>query len=195
MKRAAAFAALALAVAPAALPTAAAAQAAQLPAGTEAQRNAMKALSWMDGEWRGTAEAMVAPGQTRTVAHTERIGPMLGGSIKIIEGRSYNDDGSIAFNAFAVISWDEANSRYVMRSYANGHAQDFPLEGGADGFRWTIPSRGGEVRYVTTFKDGEWNEVGHFMMEGREPMQVVKMTLRRTGDTGWPAAEPVSPTP
>lgn len=195
MKLAVAFAALALAVVPAVVATSAAAQAAQLPAGTEAQRQAMQAFSWMDGEWRGTAEAMVGPGQTRTVAHTERIGPMLGGSIKVIEGRSYNPDGSVAFNAFAVISWDEANNRYVMRSYANGHAQDFPLEGGADGFRWTIPSRGGEIRYATTFKDGEWNEVGHFVMEGREPMQVVKMTLRRTGDTGWPAAEPVSPTP
>lgn len=199
MKLAAAFAApimtLALIVAaPTVIATPAAGQALH-PQGTEAQRKAMEAFAWMDGEWRGTAEAMTGPGQTHTVVHTERIGPMLGGSIKIIEGRSYNADGSVAFNAFAVLSWDEANSRYVMRSYANGQAQDFPLEGGADGFRWTVPSRGGEIRYVTTYKDGEWNELGHFVAEGREPMQVVKLMLRRTGDTGWPAANPVPPTP
>ena len=43
------------------------------------------------------------------------------------------------------------------------------------------------------FKDGEWVEIGHFVMPGREPMQVIELRLRRRGDTGWPAADPVIP--
>jgi hypothetical protein len=173
------------------VPAAASAQAV-LPAGTEEQRQAMQALSWMDGEWVGEATLFMGPNR-QAHPHTERIGPMLGGSIKVIEGRSVGPDGAVGFNAFAVVSWDDAEDRYVMRSYANGQAADFPLEARADGFSWTIPNRGGEVRYVTTFKDGEWVEVGDFVMPGREPMRVIELRLRRRGDTSWPAADPVVP--
>ena len=176
-----------------AVPAAASAQTMQ-PAGTAEQRQAMQTLAWMDGEWVGEATVSMGPGQTSTHPHPERIGPMLGGSIKVIEGRSVGGpDGTPAFNAFAVLSWDDATDRYSMRSYANGEAGDFPLEATADGFSRTAPARGGEMRYVTTFKDGEWVELGHFVMPGREPMQVIELRLRRRGDTGWPAADPVIP--
>lgn len=164
-----------------------------LPAGTEEQREAMKTLSWMDGEWVGEATIFMGPGQSQKHPHTERIGPMLGGSIKVIEGRSAGDGGTASFNAFAVVSWDDATDRYMMRSYANGQAGDFPMEATADGFRWTTPGRGGEMRFVTTFRDGEWVELGDFVMPGRDPMRVIELRLRRRGDTGWPAANPVVP--
>lgn len=177
----------------AAQPVAAVAQA-QYPTGTETQRQAMQVLAWMDGEWRGTATAMVGRGETKTLPHTERIGLMVGGSIRVIEGRSFNPDGTTAFNAFAVLSWDDAAGRYMMRSYANGQAVDLPLEGDENGFRWTVPSRGGELRYVTTLKDGEWIETGDYVAEGRPPMRVIDMRLRRVGDTEWPAGGAVTPT-
>ena len=164
------------------------------PAGTAEQRQAMQTLSWMDGEWVGEATIFMGPGAGAGHPHTERIGPMLGGSIKVIEGRSAGSaDGAPAFNAFAIVSWDDANDRYMMRSYANGQAGDFPLEATADGFSWAAPARGGEVRYVTTFRDGEWVETGHFVMPGRDPMKVIELRLRRRGDTDWPAGDPVVP--
>lgn len=174
------------------LPVTASAQAMN-PAGVAEQRAAMQTLSWMDGEWVGEATISMGPGRTETHPHTERIGPMLGGSIKVIEGRSSGEGGSVGFNAFAVVSWDDAADRYMMRSYANGQAGDFPLEATADGFRWTTPGRGGEMRYVTTFRDGEWVEQGDFVMPGREPMRVIELRLRRRGDTDWPAGDPVTP--
>lgn len=162
------------------------------PQGTLQQREAMKVLDWMDGEWVGEATILAGPGAPMTHPHTERIGPMLGGSIKVIEGRTANDEGGAAFNAFAVISWSEEGG-YVMRSYANGQAGDFPLTATPDGFSWTTPSRGGELRYVTTFRDGEWVEIGTFVMPDRPPMPVIELRLRRRGDTDWPAADPVLP--
>ena len=176
-----------------AVPAAASAQTMQ-PAGTTEQRQAMQTLAWMDGEWVGEATISMGPGQTSAHPHTERIGPMLGGSIKVIEGRTTGGpDGAPAFNAFAVVSWDDATDRYTMRSYANGEVGDFPLEATTDGFRWTTPVPGGEMRYVTTFKDGEWVETGEFVMPGREPMPVIELRLRRRGDSNWPAADPVIP--
>ena len=113
------------------------------PAGTQEQRDAMQRLSWMDGEWTGTASVYAGPGRTSSHSHTERIGPMVGGSIKVIEGRTTEADGQVSFNAFAVVSWDDETDRYTMRSYANGQAGDFPLEITADGFKWSTPSRAG----------------------------------------------------
>jgi len=163
------------------------------PAGTQEQRDAMQRLSWMDGEWTGTASVYAGPGRTSAHSHTERIGPMVGGSIKVIEGRTIEADGELTFNAFAVVSWDDAADRYTMRSYANGMAADFPLEATADGFKWSTPSRGGRMDYVTVYKDGEWVETGDFIMPDREPMRVIELRLRRRGDTAWPAADPVIP--
>jgi hypothetical protein len=163
------------------------------PAGSQEQRDAMQRLSWMDGEWVGTAAVYSGPGRTTSHAHTERIGPMVGGSVKVIEGRTTEADGTVSFNAFAIVSWDEATDAYVMRSYANGQAGDFPLEITPDGFNWSTPSRGGRMDYVTTHTDGEWVETGDFVMDGRDPMRVIELRLRRRGDTGWPAANPVVP--
>lgn len=163
------------------------------PAGTQEQREAMQRLSWMDGEWTGTAAVYAGPGRTTSHSHTERIGPMIGGSIKVIEGRTTEADGEVTFNAFAVVSWDDATDRYTMRSWANGMAADFPLEATADGFKWSAPSGGGRMDYVTTHRDGEWVETGDFVMPDGEPMRVIELRLRRRGDTGWPAADPVVP--
>src|ERR1700754_3792960 len=83
----------------------AAAQVPPQPAGPEAQRQAGGALDFLDGEWRG--EAVVhGPAGTMTLTQTERVGSMLGGSIKVIEGRGYAADGSTQFNAMAGLSWN-----------------------------------------------------------------------------------------
>jgi hypothetical protein len=163
------------------------------PAVLAEQREALSALDWMNGEWRGTAEIMTAPGQYRTIRHTERIGPMLDGTIKVIEGHSYEADGSTAFNAFAILSWDRENNRYVMRSYAAGRAGDFPLETTSTGWTWSTPSQGGEVRYTTVHTDGGWTETGYFIAPGREPMRVITLSLTRSGDSDWPVAGAVAP--
>lgn len=57
-----------------------------------AQRSAMLALSYMDGVWRGPAWTQLSTGR-HEVTQTERIGPFLAGSVKVLEGRGYNEDG------------------------------------------------------------------------------------------------------
>ncbi len=163
-----------------------------LPAGTPEQRAAMQAVSWLDGEWRGTA-VMTTRAGTQTLRHTERIGTVLGGSVRVIEGHSYNPDGTTAFNAFAILSWDDEKKAYTMRSYAQGGVVDVPFEGDADGFRWSMTVPGGEIRYVTTLENGTWHEVGEFFMEGRPPFRIIEMHLTRVGDSAWPAAGAVPP--
>src|SRR5262245_24759201 len=55
-----------------------------------AQREAMAPLAFMDGVWRGPAWTILPSGEKHNVTQTERIGPFLDGSVKVIEGRGYD---------------------------------------------------------------------------------------------------------
>lgn len=154
----------------------------------EAERKAMKALAFLDGEWRGEARTDARPGK---IVHTERAGLLLGGSIRLIEGHSYEASGRTGFNALGIISYDPVKRSYSMHSYAMGYASDFPLEVRPDGYSWTLPQGpGGPVRYTATVRNGEWVEVGERIAGGAK---VFEMRLKRIGPTGWPAGGAVSP--
>jgi hypothetical protein len=156
-----------------------------------AQREAMKALAFMDGTWRGPAKAEEAPAG---LTQTERVGDLLGGSVKLVEGRGYDGAGRTVFNAFAIISYDPVKQAYLMRSHAMGYAADFPLTVSPDGFSWTRPEGpGASTRYTTTIKGGEWHEIGERIVGDKPPVKTFEMRLRRLGATAWPLGEPVAP--
>src|SRR6266550_5468089 len=68
-----------------------------------AQREAMAPLAFMDGVWRGPAWTILASGEKHNITQTERIGPFLDGSVKVIERRGYDPDGTVTFNALGII--------------------------------------------------------------------------------------------
>jgi hypothetical protein len=105
-----------------------------------AQREAMAPLAFMDGMWRGSAWTILPSGEKHTATQTERIGPFLDGSIKVIEGRGYDADGKVTFNAFSTISYNPATRAYTMHSYAQGQVGDFVLKITPDGYIWEIPA-------------------------------------------------------
>jgi hypothetical protein len=76
-----------------------------LPAviGTPALAAPMAQLAFMRGVWAGPAAGSDRSGPYK-VTQTERIGPMLGGDVMVMEGRGYRDDNTTGFNAFAAIS-------------------------------------------------------------------------------------------
>ena len=156
-----------------------------------AQREAMGAFARMDGVWRGPAWALTPAGR-HELTQTERIGTFLGGSVRVIEGRGYEADGSVGFNALGVISYNPATRAYTMTSWAQGNQGAFPIRPTADGYVWEIPAGPGAViRYTATIRDGTLREIGERVVEGAPPMQIFEMNLRRVSDTGWPAADPV----
>lgn len=157
------------------------------------QQAAMKALSWMDGVWRGPAVTTRPGGVKITVTQTERSGPLLGGAVHVVEGRGYNADGSTGFNALGIISYDPDKDAYSMRSYAMGQAGDFPLVLTPTGAVWTIPAGPATIRYTITAKDGVWHEVGERVMDGQPTVQFFEMTLKRIGDSEWPSAGAIPP--
>ncbi|HEX8492177.1 MAG TPA: hypothetical protein VF658_04995 [Pyrinomonadaceae bacterium] len=158
-----------------------------------AQREAMRRLAFMDGVWRGPAWTMLPSGEKHHITQTERIGPFLDGSVKVIEGRGYDPDGKVTFNAFGTISYNPATRVYTMHSYAQGNVGDFVLTPTIDGYVWEIPAGPMTIRYTAAIKDGAWREVGDRITPGKEPVRFFEMNLKRVGDTNWPAAGAVSP--
>lgn len=158
-----------------------------------AQREAMGALSSIDGTWRGPAWTILPTGEKHTLTQTERVGSFLGGSVKVIEGRGYEADGTIGFNAFGIVSYEPDSKAYTLHSYAMGNSGDYALTPNADGYVWEIPAGPMTIRYTAVIKDGTWHEVGDRIAPGRDPVRFFEMTLTRVGDTDWPAAGAVPP--
>ena len=159
----------------------------------ETQRVAMGPLAFMDGIWRGPAWTILPSGEKHTLTQTERVGPFLDGSVKVIEGRGYEPDGRLSFNAFATISFSSSTRSYTMHSYAQGNVGDFVLTPRADGFVWEIPAGQMTIRYTAVIKDGTWREVGDRIVPGKDPVRFFEANLKRVGDTNWPAAGAVGP--
>jgi hypothetical protein len=182
------LAALALLAATAAAAPPAAAQRPDPAALLAAQRTAMAPLAWMDGVWRGPAWTVLSSGERHEITQTERIGPFLGGAVKVMEGRGYDASGAVTFNAFGTLSYDPARQAYTLHSYAQGLAGDFTLTPTADGYVWEIPAGPMTIRYTATVHDGAWREVGDRIVPGQQPVRFFEMNLRRVGDTDWPGA-------
>jgi len=158
-----------------------------------AQREAMAPLAFMDGVWRGPAWTILSSGEKHNITQTERIGPFLDGSVKVIEGRGYNADGTVGFNAFGTISYNPATRVFTLHSYAQGNVGDFVLTRTTDGYVWEIPAGPMTIRYTAVIKDGAWREVGDRIAPGKDPVRFFEMNLKRVGSTDWPAAGAVSP--
>ena len=85
---------------------------------TATQRSKMVPLEIMDGVWRGTAWTILPDGKKLEMIQTERIGSMLDGAVKVVEGRGYDGDGKVVFNAFATVTYDTAAKQLTMHSCA-----------------------------------------------------------------------------
>jgi hypothetical protein len=161
---------------------------------TKALADGMAKLSFMRGIWTGPASGTGMDGKPYAVTQTERMGPMLGGDVVVIEGRGYNPDGSTGFNAFAVASYDPRAQKYELRSYAQGMAGTFELRLTPTGYTWEIPAGPGAiVRFTATVTATKWREVGEYIAQGKPPVKTFEMNLTKAGDTDWPLGTPVTP--
>jgi len=156
-----------------------------------AQRTAMARLAYLDGVWRGPAWSLTPQGR-REMIQAERIGPFLGGAVRVMEGRGYAADGNVAFNAFGVVSFDPGTGNYSLTSWAMGYSGTFPLRLTDDGYVWEAPAGPGAImRYTAVVHGDSWHEIGERIAGDAAPVRTVELNLRRVSDTDWPAADPV----
>jgi hypothetical protein len=153
----------------------------QSPSPVRAQHEAMTKLSFLVGNWSGTATVMEGPGTPLLLARSERVQPRLDGLILTLEGAATDPTGKIVFRAFATISYDDAAHQYRIRFYNdNGHYVDTQLSLLTDGFSWGYSA--GQAHIVNTMHltpAGEWEEKTVSNTGQNLPVTVAEMLLKR----------------
>ncbi len=152
------------------------------------------AMSFLFGEWVGTAKGTDANQQPYEVIQTERVGPLLDGKITLIEGRGYDASGATLFNAFAVVSKNAQTGALEFRSYSGDYAGTYPFELTANGFKWSLPAGpAARMVYTAVVAGDSWEQIGEYVPDGGAPVKVFEMSLKRTGPSDWPASGRVVP--
>jgi hypothetical protein len=154
---------------------------------------AISKIEFMKGVWEGAAVGIGNDGKPYFTHQTERAGTALSGDIMVIEGKGFKKDASVSFNAFAIVSWNQRENKYEFRAYAQGFSGTFEFKLTTDGYIWEMPAGPDVYRYTATVQNGQWKEVGEFIAQGKDPVKVFEMNLKRVGDTDWPSANSFQP--
>ncbi|EAQ29891.1 hypothetical protein NAP1_03925 [Erythrobacter sp. NAP1] len=144
------------------------------------QREAMEALSWMDGTWEGTVTTQTPEGPV-TYRQTENISPIAGGTVRVIEGRGFDEAGELKFNAAAMIVYDAENDEYGMIASARGRATQPWFKKTDNGFEWGFETGPVKISYIAVYDDGVWSEEGFMAFGEAPPAKFLEMRLERTG--------------
>lgn len=149
------------------------------------QREAMKKLAFMEGNWSGEANMMIRGQGNQKINQTEKVEYQLGGTIMVIEGlgKSFDDDTKVVHHAFAVISFDEKTEKYRFQSWLeNGLSGDYEAYFDDDGnFIWTMQSpNGGTIHYTISINEkGHWAETGKWSNGENQAFEFFSMTLKK----------------
>jgi len=149
----------------------------------EAQRSAMKKLSFLVGEWSGEARMLRGPGAMVDLVQTEEAQYRLDGLVLTIEGCGRaKTDGAPILQALGIISFDDENSVYRMRAFNDGRWLETEVQLAEDGQGMTWGFALGEVRTSSVLRinaQGEWTEHAEITIGGQAPRTLLELAVRR----------------
>ncbi|MGA0558080.1 DUF1579 family protein [Larkinella sp. VNQ87] len=133
-------------------------------------RDAMQKLRFLEGQWKGAAEAILGPGKKVNMVQTENVQMKLNDRVLLIEGTG-REQGQVVFQALAVAAYDSLNRKYTMKAFRdNGQSTDAYLDvKGENWLEWGFNTERGKIRYTIRLNSkGQWHEVGEFSPNGGE---------------------------
>src|SRR5215469_15257484 len=116
-----------------------------------AQRQAMKKLGFLIGEWAGEGCMLRASGEWIEFNQTERAEYKLDGLLLVIEGVGRTkSDGRPLLQAYGIASYDDATGTYHMRAFNDGRwlETDTALADNGKELTWGLPV--GDIRTKST---------------------------------------------
>jgi hypothetical protein len=148
----------------------------------EAQRSAMKRLSFLVGTWIGEANVLRAPGQTVQLVQTEDARYKLDGLILVIEGIGRTSHGAVVLQAFGVISYEDERNAYRMRAFNDGRflETDLTLLEDGRGMSWGFAL--GEITTKSVLRiseKGEWTEMHEINIGSQPAKKLMEVVARR----------------
>lgn len=153
---------------------------AQERANPERQREAMKRLSFLVGQWHGEATTFVA-GVRKRLNQTEDVRFRLDGLVLLVEGTGRDPEtGAVVFNALATIVFDEASGTYRFRAHSDGNYLDTDMTVREKGVEWGY-SRGPAVITNVMKLDGEgrWIEFTDVSVNAGPARRVTEIRVSR----------------
>ena len=148
----------------------------------EAQRAAMKKVSFLVGKWAGEARLLRGPAESTELLQTEEAWYKLDGLILVIEGVGRTKStGQPVLQAFGIISYDDETSTYRMRAFNDGRfleTQVKLLEQG-QGMTWGFSL--GAIRTNSVLRineNGEWTELAEITIGPEPPKKLLELTVR-----------------
>lgn len=155
----------------------------------EVQR-ALSHLAAFDGVWSGPVERIDPDGKVIKLAMIARVGPMLDGTIRVLEERTGTLDGRPVFHLVAVFSFASTTQEYTIHTYARGRVGSAVLHPTPDGYFFEMPGEdGATMRFTWKVGDGGWRETVERLVAGHPPFAEARIQLKRTGTSDWPNGE------
>lgn len=150
------------------------------------QRAALRQLNWLIGEWSGSSVVNMG-GKKSVVSVKETVQPSLDSTIFIITGRgtekdTLSDKDIIVHDAFAVVSYDEAQNKFRWNAWRmpGGTYGQLEIKLGEKSFEWSTQVKGGQTRYKAYLNEkNQWVEVGEFSSDGLKWYKYITMTLNK----------------
>lgn len=143
---------------------------------------AMSKISFLAGKWAG--DGWIQMGRDKHFfSQSETVVQKVNESVIVIDGLGVDAETKQTIHqAFAVISYDLINKKYLMRAYrGDGYYIDADATVDENGnFIWgfTHP-QAGQMRYTIKLDEGKWVEKGEMSRDGTNWFHFFGMTLTR----------------
>src|SRR5258708_6630578 len=144
--------------------------------------DAVQNISFLTGNWKGTGWIQMGP-QRHSFSQTENITLKANGTVIQIdgEGKDTQNPTIIIHQAFAVISFDVPNSKYLMKAFRGDGGQidaDAKLIDDHT-FQWSFSNpMAGQIKYTITVVNNKWTEIGEMSRDnGNSWNKYFEMTL------------------
>lgn len=149
----------------------------------EAQRTAMKKLSFLVGKWTGEARVLRGPGEPVELVQTEEAQYKLDGLILMIEGIGRAKSTSqLTLQALGIISYDDEAGTYRMRAFNEGRFLETEVMVAGEGKEITWGFTLGEIKTNSILRineQGEWTELTEIAIGSPPLKKLMELTVRR----------------
>lgn len=154
------------------------------------KKNPLNRLSFLLGEWQGTAWRMTQTGKRENTNAFEKVTCRLDCGIFIVEGLGVKTDSvtkeSITVHdAFGIIYYDAKTNSISMRAHTKDGVTETVIEFLEEKLiRWNIDiPNGSKIRFTVDFKTAnKWFEIGEFSRDGQNWMKFLETALTKTRD-------------
>jgi hypothetical protein len=154
----------------------------------EAQRAAMKKISFLVGKWAGEARLLRGLAESVELLQTEEAHYKLDGLVLVIEGVGRTKSGGQpVLQAFGIISYDDEGGTYRMRAFNDGRFLETQVKLLEEGKGMTWGFVFGEIRTNSMLRineSGEWTELAEITIGSEPPKLLLELTVRAQNRLG-----------